>query len=41
MLAPERAWVVCPVDGEGYPIREDTKVCGISEILNDIPALHT
>ena len=36
VLKPERTWVVCPMDGPGYPIREGVRVAGIQECLRDL-----
>ena len=35
-LRPARTWVVCPLDGEGYSIREGVKVAGIEEALREV-----
>ena len=35
-LKPQRTWIVCPMDGEGYPLRGTVKVAGIGETLRDI-----
>lgn len=35
-LKPERTWIVCPMDGEGYPLRAGVKAAGIAETLRDL-----
>ena len=35
-LKPERAWVVCPMTGRGYPIQSGARVVGISECLKEM-----
>jgi len=35
-VQPLRTWVVCPMDEEGYPLRESVTVAGIRETLRDI-----
>ena len=37
-LKPERAWVVCPMTGRGYPIQSGARVVGISECLKEMDA---
>lgn len=36
LLQPLRTWIVCPMDGEGYPLQPTVKVAGISETLRDL-----
>ena len=40
-LKPERAWVVCPMTGRGYPIQSGARVGGISECLKEMEGLIT
>jgi predicted AAA+ superfamily ATPase len=35
-LQPDQTWVVCPMDREGYPLRDTVKVAGIGETLRDV-----
>lgn len=35
-IKPAQTWVVCPIDDEGYSIRDDIKVAGIGETLHDV-----
>ena len=35
-IAPDKTMVVCPMDGDGYFIRDGVKCCGIRECLRDI-----
>jgi predicted AAA+ superfamily ATPase len=36
MLKPVHTWVVCPMDGEGYSLRDNVKVAGIGEMLREV-----
>ena len=36
MLKPVHTWVVCPMDGEGYALRDNVKVAGIGEMLREV-----
>jgi predicted AAA+ superfamily ATPase len=40
VLKPKKTWVVCPMDGPGYPIRPGVRVVGIRECLDDLTALN-
>jgi uncharacterized protein len=35
-IQPMQTWVVCPMDGEGYSLRDNVKVSGIGETLRDV-----
>ena len=35
-LKPIRTWVVCPMDAEGYSLRDNVTACGIGEALRDL-----
>jgi hypothetical protein len=35
-LQPNRTWVVCPIDGKGYPLRDNVRVAGLGETLREI-----
>ena len=37
-LQPERTWVVCPMTDAGYPLRNNARIAGISECLNELGA---
>jgi hypothetical protein len=39
-LQPVHTWVVCPIDGEGYSLRDNVKVAGIGEALRDVRLGH-
>jgi len=35
-LQTMRTWIGCPMDGEGYPLRDYIKIAGLGEKLQDV-----
>jgi hypothetical protein len=40
-LHPVHTWGVCPMDGEGYSLRDNVKVVGIGEMLRLVREIGT
>jgi hypothetical protein len=35
-IAPDKTWVVCPMEDDGYFLRDGVKCCGIKECLKEV-----
>jgi predicted AAA+ superfamily ATPase len=39
-LGPERVWILCPTEEQGYPTRSGARVVGITECLDDLKRME-